>query len=255
MLAAGLFAGLIVALRLGRALGARAQASREDMGTAGLRAIEAAVFALLGLLIAFTFQGAATRFDARRTLIVEEANALGTAWLRLDLLPAESQAELRPLLRRYTDARLAAHQVGAAAERAAALGELPELQAALWVRAVPAAQATSQSVVTSVLPALNAVFDLATTQQMAQRAHPPRAIFVLLLVLMLLAALLAGWAMAGAATGRARLHELIFATALTLALYVIVDLEYPRHGLLNVTDFDGAIRAVRATMDAPAKLR
>lgn len=68
--------------------------------------MEGAVFALLGLLIAFTFSGAATRFDTRRQLIIEETSDIGTAYLRLDLLPVEAQPGLREKFREYVDARL-----------------------------------------------------------------------------------------------------------------------------------------------------
>lgn len=108
--ALGLFAGMVLLLEIGRRLGRRRQAKEEAGARAGLGQVEGAVLALMGLLVAFTFSGAATRFDARRQLIVQEANAIGTAWLRLDLLSASAQPELRELFRRYLDSRLATYQ-------------------------------------------------------------------------------------------------------------------------------------------------
>jgi hypothetical protein len=72
----------------------------------GLGAIEGAIFGLLGLILAFSFSGALTRFDARRHLVVEEANDIGTAWLRVALLPADAQPPMRDLFRRYLDSRI-----------------------------------------------------------------------------------------------------------------------------------------------------
>src|SRR5262245_46785594 len=72
----------------------------------GLGSIEAATFALLGLLLGFAFSNALGRFDARRAMIVDEANAIGTAYLRLDLVPADDQPALRHLFRAYLDARI-----------------------------------------------------------------------------------------------------------------------------------------------------
>jgi hypothetical protein len=72
----------------------------------GFGTIEGSVLALLGLLIAFTFSGASARFDTRRQLIVEATNHIGTAYLRLDLLPAGAQPALRESFRRYVDARI-----------------------------------------------------------------------------------------------------------------------------------------------------
>src|SRR5271154_7602118 len=69
-------------------------------------AIEGAVFALFGLLLAFTFSGAVARYDAHRELVIDECNAIETAYLRLDLLPPQSQPPLRQLFRDYVDSRL-----------------------------------------------------------------------------------------------------------------------------------------------------
>ena len=81
--------------------------------------VEGAVYGLLGLLIAFSFSGAASRFEARRDLIVQEANAIGTAYLRLDLLPDEARDGLREKFRRYLDTRLSAYR------------KMPDIEAAM----------------------------------------------------------------------------------------------------------------------------
>src|SRR5262245_48445229 len=89
-------------------LGRRVGASHDQGGPSrGAVAVEGAIFALMGLLIAFTFSAAQGRFDMRRKLVIDEANAIGTAYLRVDLLPAAAQPELRNDLRAYTDSRLA----------------------------------------------------------------------------------------------------------------------------------------------------
>mgnify|MGYP001064187145 CR=1 FL=1 len=106
LFAFALFVGMLILLYVGRRLGAQHLASDPKGARTGTGTIEAAVFALLGLLIAFTFSGAVSRFDARRHLIVEEANAIGTAYLRLDLLPTGSQPTLRKEFSRYVEYRL-----------------------------------------------------------------------------------------------------------------------------------------------------
>src|SRR3979409_2027456 len=88
---------LLILLECGRRLGR----SQED--SPGLNTVSGAVFALMGLMIAFTFSGAADRFEERRHLIVEEANAIGTAYLRVDLLPAQIQPVARDDFRAYLD--------------------------------------------------------------------------------------------------------------------------------------------------------
>src|SRR5499426_1470262 len=107
LFAVTLFLGILLLLEVGRRMGIRRIAKEAEGARAGVGAVEGAVFGLLGLLIAFTFSGAASRFDTRRQLIVEETNAIGTAYLRLDLLPAATQPALREHFRRYVEARLA----------------------------------------------------------------------------------------------------------------------------------------------------
>ena len=212
--------------------------------------MEGAVFALLGLLLAFTFFGAASRFDDRRRLIVEEANAIGTAYLRLDLLPPPAQPELRDAFRRYLDQRLAVYRALPDIEAArAALVLANGMQQQIWARAV--ASSTAPGVHPDagklLLPALNEMIDITTTRTWATEMHPPPVVFGLLIILMLLSALLAGYAMA-AAKVRNWLYRLTFAFTLAGAAYVILDFEYPRLGLINVNAFDQALVDVRKGM-------
>src|SRR5512134_4028601 len=101
LLAGGLFLALLGCLEIGRRVGVRRAARDGDAARAGAGVVEGAVFALLGLLIAFTFSGAAARFDQRRALIVEEANAIGTAYLRLDLLAVGAQPAIKQNFQKY----------------------------------------------------------------------------------------------------------------------------------------------------------
>src|SRR4029453_6960046 len=100
VVAAGIFLGILVCLMLGRRLGRRAIVRYGAAGVPNVSSLEAAVFALLGLLIAFTFSGALSRFDVRRNQAVDEANAIGTAYLRIDLLPGSTQPPLHEAFRK-----------------------------------------------------------------------------------------------------------------------------------------------------------
>src|SRR5262245_44178355 len=102
--------GMLLLFEIGRRIGLRRRAKTTAGAVAGSGVIEGAVFALFGLLVAFTFSGAAARFDTRRQLIVEETNAIGTAYLRLDLLPVDAQLTLRERFRQYLAARLEEHR-------------------------------------------------------------------------------------------------------------------------------------------------
>src|SRR4051812_14363141 len=147
---------MVAFLELGYRIGSYAS---EKIETAheGTSTIQAAVFALLGLLLGFTFANGISHLDQRRQLIVQESNAIGTAYLRLDLLSANQQPEMRHLFRQYLDSRLEMYE------------KLPDLKAAdielehstrlqqqIWVRAVEDGRDDStQNVARLLLPALN----------------------------------------------------------------------------------------------------
>ncbi len=242
-----LFVGLLGCLVLGRRLGVRDAASEAERSEVG--AIDGAVFALLGLLIAFTFSGAAERFEGRRHLIVQEANAIGTAYLRLDVLPPATQPALRESFRRYVDTRLAVYR--AIPDMVAvheALRRADTLQDEIWRQAVSACQASpGWRPDQLVLPALNEMIDITTTRTVATQNHPPAVIYIMLVVLALVASVLAGYAMAGGARAR-RIHAAAFALVLSATVYVIVDLEYPRAGLIRIDTADQLLVDVRAKM-------
>jgi hypothetical protein len=245
-----LLIGVLLVLELGRRLGARRLAREAERARAGTGAVEGAVFALLGLLLAFTFSGAASRFESRRHLIVEEANNIGTAWLRLDLLPAGAQPELRALFRQYVDSRLATYRkLPDLAEAKAELARSVQAQNEIWVRSVAACQTPEGQRATMVLlPALNQMFDIVTTRTVTAQTHPPAVIYVMLGLLVLAGALFAGIGMAGAHT-RSWVHILGFAAIMAVAVYVILDLEYPRLGLIRIDAADQLLVDVRQSMN------
>src|SRR5450432_4901046 len=104
--AVSLFLGMLLLLEVGRRIGIRKRTKGAEKEAPGAAAVEGAIFALFGLLIAFTFSGSMERFDKHRELIAEETNAIGTTYLRLDLLPTNAQPELRELFGKYLDKRL-----------------------------------------------------------------------------------------------------------------------------------------------------
>ncbi len=246
----GMFLAMLLVLEIGRRLGERRLASDAEAAKAGSGAIEGAVFGLMALLIAFTFSGAATRFDVRRALIVEEANDIGTAWLRLDLLPVTAQPPLRETLREYVDARIAVYKK--LPDFAAAKMEIDRasaLQTQIWKDAVAACRDSGSSYAPMLLlPALNEMFDITTTRTVAAWTHAPVVIYVMLGLLVLAGALLAGY---GMATGKTRnwFHAAAFALIMSMAIYVILDFEFPRIGLIRVNPYDQVLLDVRQSMN------
>ncbi len=250
LLAIGLFIGILILLEVGRRIGGRRLAIDPEGARAGTGAVEGAVFALVGLLIAFTFSGAASRFDVRRDLIVQETNAIGTAWLRLDLLPLSVQPAIRDNFRQYVDARLEVYRKLPDVEASQAeLAKATALQGQIWTQAVAAGRmdGAPPPATMLLLPALNEMIDITTTRTMATQMHPPIVIYGMLVGLALASALMAGYGMAGGQT-RNWLHILGFATVIAVAVYVIIDLEFPRLGLIRVDVFDQALVELRASM-------
>lgn len=248
--AGAIFAGLLGCLRLGWKIGRRQLRSASEDSQAGLGAIDGSVFGLMGLLIAFTFTGAATRFHERRGLITQHVNAIGTAWLRLDLLSDEDQNQARDAFRRYVDTVIETTRDASDKEAATAgVAKLNLIQAEIWTHLVDATKRDrSLPLAQTVLPPANEMFDLGNSRLLASRQHPPAAVFGMLGVLVLVSGLLAGFGMAKS-DRQSPLHVLGFSAIMALSIYLILDIEYPRLGLIRIDAFDQALIELRASMN------
>jgi hypothetical protein len=243
------FLGITIGFTVGRRLGLHA-ALRDPKGfTKGNAAIDGAVYGLCGLLIAFTFSGAATRFDARRDLMGREANAIGTAYLRLDLLPDDVRDGVKKKMRDYLDARIEMFARAGTDRPAAyaAFGRAQKLQSEIWTQSVAATRVPGGPDAYALLPPLNDMIDITTTQRVAWETHPPKIVYVMLGVLAFVAALLGGHSMGAAKTFHS-MHTFVYAVVLASTSYVILDLEYPRLGLIRVDTADRVLVDLHASM-------
>ena len=239
---------LIATMELGRRIRLRI---REEKSSKGLGVIEGAVFGLMGLLLGFSFSGAVARFEVRRQLVVQETNAIGTAWLRVDLLPEAAQPEIRDDYRAYLDARLAFYKY-VVPDRAKALEQLAlseKLQKKIWAESIVAAKQTSSpATLTLVVGSLNEMIDITTTRLVAMQTHPPLPMYGTLVLLALASSLIAGFGM-GDSGKREWLHTVVYATALTVTVYTIIDMEFPRAGIIRVDRYDQALVNQRNSMN------
>lgn len=248
-LGTGLFFGMLILYEVGRRIGIAVLMRHPEGLDKGTSAAEAAVFGLMGLLIAFTFSGAASRFEDRRHLIASEANAIGTAYLRLDLLPNDSQRELRELFRRYVDVRSESYLGQDLDAMRLKHAEGSALHEEIWTKAIAACRrqdAPTQAAIL-LLPALNEMIDITTTRVSAARNHPPLVIFVLLAGLSLIGALMVG-VDTSSNKDRSWFHMIAFAAITSLAIYVIADLELPRLGLIRIDAADQLLVELRKSM-------
>jgi hypothetical protein len=250
LLDAAMVFAILLMLVVGRRIGARDLARNPEGTQSAFGALEASVLALLGLVLAFTISGATGRFDTRRMQIVDEVNAIGTAYLRLDVLPAAAQPALRDEFRRYLDTRVAAYRKIpdiAAVKQELAAGDA--LQDKIWKQALDAVRTREAPPYAAILlvPALNAMFDIATTRTMSTQIHVPLPVLALLFVLALTGALLSGYGMAAGKSG-SRLHIVCFVVVVAFTIAVIIDIEFPRLGWVRLEAFDQALADLRAKM-------
>jgi hypothetical protein len=198
--------------------------------------LQAAALGLVGLLLAFGLSLAVTRYESRRTNVVNEANAIGTAYLRAQTVPEPVRTRSLDLLVRYTrlTIRLSQHVPGSTEARAAAAAE-EVLQRQLWrLGAETLDRAPTASAPRLYVEALNEMFDDETTRVAALGNRVPTAVLALELVgsavaLGLLAAFLAF-------TGRGVVVVVIASLLVAFLLLVTTDLDRPTRGLIRVPD-------------------
>lgn len=245
----GLFLGMLVAMELGRRLGLRQKAKYGDAAHSSVGKADAPVYALLSLLIGFTFSGAGGHFDRRRELMSEQAIAVGRAWERVATLPSNLQGPVRAGFANYLDALIHSYtQIPSRADVAREPMPVAQAHRELWQRAVDASLTESgEKARMLLLPSLNEMFDLAESERLARRIHPPRFIYAMIGVSALAAAVFAGYGLANRPT-RSWMYMIGTSATVAIAIYVIIELEYPRVGLLRVAPVDQALIDVRAEM-------
>jgi len=248
--AAVMFLGMLTCLEAGRRMGMR-KLTQESLGAlSGFDIVNGAVFTLFGLLLALTLSGAPARLDTRRQLVATEANAISTAYLRLDLLPSDSQPALREQFRKYVDSRLAAYSKLPDVDAAKAeLAKSEMLQTSIWNEAVAGTRlpGAHPEAARLLIPALNDMIDITTTRLMAAKIHPPLIIFAFLFFVALVCSVLAGYGMA-ANKRRSWLHIIAFAMVVVLCVYVTLEIEYPRMGFVQHEAYDQVLVDVRESM-------
>jgi hypothetical protein len=233
---------VLISVEIGHRLGDRRRAKPEHEPEGPLNAMVAATLGLLAFLLAFTFSLAASRFDTRKDLVLEEANAIGTAWLRAGMLPEQGD-EIRALLLRYVDVRLEGVRSGDLLD---ARQQSEQLQNQMWEHATLVARSHPSPIVALFASALNDVIDVH-----AKRLHAftqnriPWAIWAALYLVATCSFAAMGYH--AGVVGKSRSWA-VLAVAITFSavLWLIADLDRPGEGLLHVSQ--QALIDARASM-------
>jgi hypothetical protein len=231
LVAFGLFGGLVATLEVCFYLGKQARRRRTDEPDQ-LSTIQGAMLGMLALLLGFSFALAAGRFNDRVQLIVSEANAIGTAWLRCDMVTEVARAELHQILVDYTDQRILFYDADDSASQLAAAKKSEALQIRMW--AIVAGESKAQPALANVLlPPFNEVMDLQAARVAAATRHMPGMLLLLLLSCSLVAVASVGYG--GGLVGK---RNVMLTTSLAFiisgALWATIDMDHPRKGLIRV---------------------
>jgi hypothetical protein len=200
---------------------------REDLGM-----IQAAILTLLALIIGFSFSMAISRYDVRKNLEEAEANAIGTEFLRADLLPAADAAKVRGLLRKYLNQRLLFYTNADARQLQQIKLNTAQLQADLWSAVRAPAEANPTPVTALAISGMNDVLNSQGYTQAAYWNQIPLGEWALMIVIASCASLLVGYG-----SRRAEREEfllLLLPTILAVSFMLISDIDSPRGGLIRV---------------------
>ena len=249
LIALAMFVLLAAAGELGFRLGCRRRGSKESFRSL-MTGTGAAMLGMLGLLLGFSLSMAVSRWDARHDVIVNEANAIGTIWLRAGLLEEPLRSDLRDALREYTDARIALG--GSRSDRAAlraARSKSESLHASVWSVVERANQpGRSVAVLSSLVNAANEVIDIHELRLASIKNYLPAPLFLVLLTVAAVAIAFLAWSF-GAANQGGRTAIVMLGLLIGMVLLLIMDVNRPQRGSLNIGV--ESLERVGKTMAAP----
>ncbi len=238
---------MLAATELGQQLGLRVHREKNLSRKEHIGSSHGGILGLLGLLLGFTFSMAMTRYDARRNLVLQEANAIGTTYLRTSFLPEPQRAQVRQLLKEYLDIRVEFYH---AKENSAALDlvekKAASLQREIWSLAVAASPQMMTATISLFFESLNEAIDLDASRLHALRTHVPSAVLLLVLIVASVGCCISGFG-AGASGARSLFPNWLLPLLVAVFITMTADLDQPRHGLIDIdqrpmTDLQKSLR-------------
>lgn len=231
-----LFAAIIVCNELSFRVGKIVQERHDDEVKALTGAVQASILGLLALLLGFTFSMSMQRFDDRSMALIDEANAIATTMLRADLLPAEQRKAVKVQLNEYLKARVALGSIDLTRneQRREYRNRIAAIQSELWTLTVAAAEADPRPVTTGTfLTSLNAMIDSEGKRSALLQAHVPEPIVLLLLFVFIASIGMMGYS-SGLSGKRILAPLLLVSLLVTLIVFIIIDLDRPKRGMIKV---------------------
>jgi hypothetical protein len=227
---------MLAATEAGFRLGRRSEPQTSDKTKSSVSTVEAAMLGVLGLLLGFTMSMAVSRFEARKQLVLDEANAISTSSLRAALLPAPEGPDIGNLLRQYINVRVQYGNVhDDPTQQDSYHTQSVRLQNEFWTRAVAYGQKDPNAVrVGLLLQSLNQAIDLESARRAAFQNHVPESVIYANGIVGILSVMLVGYAFGF--SGRRHFSMYVLAVAVTLVLAVIIDLDRPRSGFIRVSE-------------------
>ncbi len=229
-------AALLLAIsEAGYRIGMHLYSRKDEARKSQISGVQGAVLGLLGLLLGFTFSMAVNRFESRRDLVLKEANAVGTAWLRAGLLPEVRRAPVKELFRQYVDARLKYQSIGYdPAMIAEGLRKCGAIETALWQHAEAAAIEAPTPITATFVIALNEMIDTAAERITEHRNRIPPVVWVLLIVVAACGCLTSSYG-AGAHGARSAFTSFVLPLLITVVIVFIFDLLHTHQGFVSIS--------------------
>lgn len=234
--AATLFFVIILFNEAGFRAGRFIQARTDDEIKSLTGSIQASILGLLALLLGFTFSMSIQRFDSRSMALIDEANAIGTAVLRVQLLPLEFQEDADDLFREYVDLRVAVGRIDLTRleQRSRFNQQISATQNDLWSLAIKATNQDPRPVTTGAfVNSLNGVIDSQGKRQALLRMHVPEVVLLLLFIVFVSSGGMLGYS-SGLSGKRIVAPVVLVSLLITLIVFIIIDLDRPKRGLIQV---------------------
>lgn len=231
-----LFIAMILLNEVGFRIGRFVQSSTGSEVKSLTGSIQASILGLLALLLGFTFSMSMQRYDNRSMALIDEANAIGTAMLRVQLLPEEDRAEAGLLFREYIGLRIDIGQIDLTKteKRAEYNGKIANVQDKLWSLGISATEIDPRPVTTGAfVKSLNDVIDSQGKRNALLRMQVPEVVLLLLFVVFISSGGILGYS-AGLSGKRIIAPIVLVSVLITLIVFIIIDLDRPKRGLIQV---------------------